>query len=301
MHLIVIPAHLAQLLHEPLRRHYSDDPTVEVIVERRTIGDSPGQTPAARRRTSDRAHPPARPKMIAASGLGSLPPEALPYTHELGFWSEIDYESSGAADAESLRLVASFQQGDETAFEGLYHLHFASIYNFLRLTLNSEDQAEDATQDVFMSAHDALSDYRHQPNIPFFAWLHTLARNQARSRLRQPDPEPLDPDRLREITATAQPWLSERALLRFVEQLPSRDQQQAFMLRELVGLSVSETASVMGKTKDAVMQLATRARTRLRREMRDDPPDWPPQRISMRRRAKPSLVLSQRRSALSAR
>jgi RNA polymerase sigma-70 factor (ECF subfamily) len=305
MHLIIIPRDLARELHEPLRHYYRDNPSVHVIVERRAGAEDPPTPGTSRqRRAGDRSPRPSSPKVVAASGHPSLPPEAIPYLDRLGVLLDIDSEATGATDAESLRLVASFQHGDRRAFEELYLLHFDGIYDFLRVTLGSADRAEDLAQEVFLKAHDALSGYRRRPNVPFLAWLRKIALNRARSELRRrPDPEPRDPSELSEAGSVAQTWLSERALTTLVQRLPSPQQQQAFMLRHLLGLSVDETAAVMGKTENSIMQLTTRALTHLRGDMReadDPPPDSPPQHISMSRRARPSLVVANRRGALNA-
>lgn len=267
MHLIVIPHDLAAELHEPLRRHYRDNPSVRVVVERRPEPDAAAKPRSRGRRAGDRRRR-ARPRLVPASWPGTPPPEALPHLGRLRYMVEIESESAELADVESLRLVSAFQQGDEDAFEELYRRHFAGVYDFLRVALPDADLAEDLTQEVFMTAHEKLGDYRVRPHVPLFAWLKAIARNLAISRLRRTDAELRDPHELADAAAEAEAsaGVGERSLIAMVERLPSTDQQRAFMLRDVFGLTVAETAAAMGKTPDSIVQLTRRARQRLRRE-----------------------------------
>jgi hypothetical protein len=189
--IIVIPSRLAHEVHEPLRRHYRDDPSVRVVVERRAPGDTLRESRSPQnRRAGDRGHRlPSRPTILATSPPKSLPPEAAPYVDQLNIYAKLDSE---ATEVESLRLVARFQHGDPDAFAGLYVRHFDRVYHYLIGFLESPEQAEDVAQDVFLKAHKALYRYRFQPGASFSAWLLRVAHNKAVSALRGTRAEPLD-------------------------------------------------------------------------------------------------------------
>ncbi|HVE67394.1 MAG TPA: sigma-70 family RNA polymerase sigma factor [Solirubrobacteraceae bacterium] len=295
---VIIPSDLARELHEPLRRHYGDDPSVRVIVERRAPDDLPG--PRAGRRTGDRG--PSRRLTISASAPGALPPEAAPHAHRLRFLRLIEPDAPDLADRDSLRLVARFQHGDPDAFDALYRRHYDGVYGYLRMSLRDSHLAEDVAQHVFVRALGALPRYRFQPGVPFWSWLREIARNEARRALRSRGiaVESHDPAQMEQTKAAAATWQSERAVVALGEQLPAR-QQQVFILRYGVGLSIAETAAVMSVTQDAVKGLSKRALAQVRQEVRAEeppPPEPPRRRLPMLARLRFSPVLRCRRTAL---
>ncbi len=64
--------------------------------------------------------------------------------------------------------------GDRAAFARLYHQHAARVHTLARRLLSKED-ADDATQEVFIRLWDKLPLYK--ADAPFGAWLHRLALN----------------------------------------------------------------------------------------------------------------------------
>ena len=74
------------------------------------------------------------------------------------------------------RLVAALRRGDETAFEAIYDRHHRALLGFCRHMLGSHEEAEDALQRVFVSAHGHLCDGTAHVNLK--PWLYTIARNR---------------------------------------------------------------------------------------------------------------------------
>jgi RNA polymerase sigma-70 factor (ECF subfamily) len=190
----------------------------------------------------------------------------------------MDPAAPGVADIESLRLVARFQRGDATAFDGLYRRHFASIYNYARMATSSADHAEDVAQQVFFRAARALPRYRIQPEVPFRAWLLTITRREVLRVLQgHAAVEPRDPEEIAAMTEVtgedrwAAKWLTLPGIAELVDELPRR-QQQVLMLRYALGMSVRETASVIGASEDAVNSLRRRG-ARLRADADGPEPD----------------------------
>lgn len=91
------------------------------------------------------------------------------------------------------------------AFERLYRRHAARVFSLARRMLGAPDRAEDATQEIFLKAWQALPSFRGE--APFGAWLARLARNELlnaiRRRHRRPPEGAAAP--AREPTARA-PW-----------------------------------------------------------------------------------------------
>jgi len=134
-----------------------------------------------------------------------------------------------------------------------------------RLLLRDAAEAEDATQQAFLSAYRVIL-AGTRPREPA-AWLATIARNEcrarARARMRRPLLEPEAWSELPDTVAEAVRRADLRALWQAIAELPPR-QRKAFVLRELAGLSYQELAVALGVSGPAVESLLVRARTRLR-------------------------------------
>jgi RNA polymerase sigma factor (sigma-70 family) len=139
------------------------------------------------------------------------------------------------------------------------------VLGLCRLLLRDPLEAEDAAQQVFLSAHRALLRGSVPRDPP--AWLGTIARNECRARIRARMREPLAlpelpadlPDPLAAAIRTADldaVWLA-------LSQLPRR-QRRALMLRELGGLSYHELGRALGVSQSAVESLLFRARRHVR-------------------------------------
>ncbi len=63
----------------------------------------------------------------------------------------------------------------EVSFEELYRTHYRRVFGLCRQLLGAWDQAEDATQEVFMRAHRVFESY--DPQQPFSRWILKIANN----------------------------------------------------------------------------------------------------------------------------
>ena len=89
-------------------------------------------------------------------------------------------------------LVARLQRGDEQALAELYDRLGTQIYSLALKLLNSHEEAEEVVQDTFMKLYNANS-YRTPDDSPR-AYIYTVARNLALSRLRKRKARPLKAD-----------------------------------------------------------------------------------------------------------
>jgi RNA polymerase sigma factor (sigma-70 family) len=167
------------------------------------------------------------------------------------------------------RLVELVRAGDDVAFEVLYERHVAGLLGFCRHMLGSQEEAEDAVQQAFVSAHGAIG--RGSREIVFKPWLYTIARNRCLSILRARREHPVELPEL--STAGLNEQVQQRAdlreLLADLQRLPEQ-QRAALVLSELGDLSHAEVAEVIGHEPHAVKGLVFRARAALaeRREAR---------------------------------
>ena len=162
------------------------------------------------------------------------------------------------------RLVDLVRAGNDAAFEAIVARYRRPLLRYCSRLL-SEERAEDAVQQAFLSAYDSLRSSRREMHLR--PWLYRIAHNSALNALRdrgigheelseqldgleRPDQAYEKSQRLRDVVAA-------------VELLPER-QRDAIVLRELEGRSYEEIAASLGVSDGAVRQLLNRARTTLR-------------------------------------
>ncbi len=175
--------------------------------------------------------------------------------------------SSEADQAEGYRLIALVELargGDSEAFGMLYDHYNASVYRFIYYRVGSVALAEDLTSETFFRALRSMSSFKWQGK-DFGAWLMTIARNltadhykAGRTRL-----EFATEDMGAHDSATDGPEnavlasLTNEALLQALGELPS-EQQECLIMRFLQGLSIAETAKILGRSDGAIKQLQLR-------------------------------------------
>ncbi len=163
------------------------------------------------------------------------------------------------------RLVARLRRGDERAFEVLYERHRRQLLAYCRQMLGSTQDAEDALQATFTSAHRALmADDR---DIDVRPWLYTIARNACQNILRRRRRHPSEP--IPEVCAAhgdpvdrAEQREEVGQLLEAVAELPEL-QRSAIVLAELHGLRHREIGTILGITPEQVKSQVFQARTNL--------------------------------------
>ena len=153
------------------------------------------------------------------------------------------------------------------AFEALHRGYATSIYSLALRIVDDPQEAQDVAQEVLIKVFRGLPESRTDLNLP--AWLYRVTVNAAfdQVRARKRRPVTVTDDAAGEPVAGADEF--ERAELSqrvesTLRELPKR-QQLALVLRDVHGLSVGETASVLGLTKGSADVLLSRARAGFRR------------------------------------
>jgi RNA polymerase sigma-70 factor (ECF subfamily) len=171
----------------------------------------------------------------------------------------------GAEEADRLiALVDLARGGDAEAFGLLYDHYHVSVYRFIYYRVGSVALAEDLTGDTFYRALRSMRTFRWQGK-DFGAWLMTIARNlttdhfkSGRARLEQVTEDMTAHDGTTEGPEHAVlASLTNQALLTALGELP-HEQRECLIMRFLQGLSIAETALVIGRSEGAVKQLQLR-------------------------------------------
>lgn len=179
------------------------------------------------------------------------------------------------------RIISRAKAGDVSSFHELVDRHQVAIFNVVLRTVSDSGIAEDVTQEAFVRAWKSVGQFRGG-NVR--GWLMRIAVNRAydtlRSQKRRPagsldalDYEPVPTWSTSAASEDPQAYstrgeLSE-ALERYLARLPD-DQRTALLLVDLEGFSYDEAAGIMAVAPGTIKSRISRARARLREEIRAD-------------------------------
>lgn len=176
-----------------------------------------------------------------------------------------------APTAEELALAA--RGGSVAAFEALVERFQEPLFNFLRVRTGNEPDAEELTQEAFLRAWQHLD--RYDPRWRFSTWLYTLGKRLAVGRFRAAGRRPRSGGDEPPETASSDPDPAEAAirdeersnLWSAASSVLRADQRSALWLRYAEGLSIQETARILGKREVTVRVLLFRARSHLAKHL----------------------------------
>ena len=178
----------------------------------------------------------------------------------------------GAAEAE---LLLRAGRGDEAAFLLLYERHRTPVFRFACRMLGSAEQAEDVTQECFLSIlrrPDAFQAERASLRTYLCAIARHLALKQLRKRGQEtlvddpPEEAPRGAAEGRDALGTVIEAEAAEAVRSAVEALPPL-QREAVVLFEYQELSLVDIATVCDVDVGTVKSRLHRARERLRRTL----------------------------------
>ncbi len=193
-------------------------------------------------------------------------PASLPVPVQSGE-VEIEHAAPEGETAVAIGLVQRAQEGDADAFGELYDRYVDQVYRYIVYRVPTVQLAEDLTSETFLRALRRISSFTWQGR-DVGAWFVTIARNliadhykSSRYRLELTTDDVSDSSNA-PVQAGPEGEVLEamqnKVLLEAVKQLNS-EQQECIVLRFLQGLSVSETATIMGKNDGAIKALQYRA------------------------------------------
>jgi RNA polymerase sigma-70 factor (ECF subfamily) len=153
-----------------------------------------------------------------------------------------------------ISLLRRLQLGDEDALIDLHERFATVVYSVTYRVLGNQQDAEEATQDVFLRLWDKAEQFDMERGS-FSAWLLTIARRVAIDRLRKrkrldPPPNSVSMDEKPHLweTTLVKDDLSDlqRTLLSTLNELPE-DQQKAIYLAYFYGMSHRDIAEHLKK------------------------------------------------------
>jgi|SRR5579863_1770157 len=181
-------------------------------------------------------------------------------------------------DEANLQMVISrAMNNDAEAFGELYQLFRARVFGLCRYLLGRQEEAEDATSEVFARLPNALKSY--EASLPFPRWLLSvtshhcvdkLRRRQLEQRLFEPGPVEALTLPVREASPLQQ-VISDESRDRVRKAIDGLAEQYRvpLALRYYSDLSYDEIAQQLGQSRANVATLIFRAKQQLRRALED--------------------------------
>jgi RNA polymerase sigma-70 factor (ECF subfamily) len=189
----------------------------------------------------------------------------------------------GAPDAALVALAAT---GDHRAFEVIMRRNNRALYRTARSVLKDDADAEEALQDAYIRAYQALPQFRSESSLS--TWLTRIVLNKSLERLRKRKRQPvsastdnivdfekhlqmasLDNSSTQSPERAAMRAQMRTLLERRIDELPAPF-RTVFVLRALEDLSVEECAECLGLPAATVRTRFFRARRLLRRSLAAD-------------------------------
>ena len=170
-------------------------------------------------------------------------------------------------------LILLMQQGDESAFETLVRLYEKKVYTLCRRMCGSDEDAQEAAQDAFLSLWRSAKSFRGDASLS--TWFYRLATNACIDLLRRNkrggERVSLDDEettlKLVDESPLPEQALERKETQRLIEEglaaLPE-EYRAILLLREAEGLSYAEIADAMHMELGTVKSRISRGRVLLR-------------------------------------
>jgi len=173
-------------------------------------------------------------------------------------------------------LVAEILRGSQEHFDLLYDSYFPRVYRFALKRLNDPGEAEDVTQEVFLTVFNALESF--QGNSTLLVWIFGITRNLVNRRFRKARPrlDSLDDERTAEVPSGAvatDDLVDARRALERCESIIDNEltplQRRIFHLKHLRRQPIRAIAAALGKSEDAIKANLYRMRRSIFEGVRD--------------------------------
>lgn len=171
---------------------------------------------------------------------------------------------------DDLELIQNIRSGQRDAYAHLVRKYQAKVLRLCSSLLGNPTAAEDAAQEIFIKAYQALDAFRG--NAAFATWLYRIAANHCKDLLRKRARQKTESwdalvesqgEQVQELLAPSPDPSAAAANAELIDRLLSPlspDYRLVLTLREAEGLSYQEIADVMKCSVDSVKARLRRAR-----------------------------------------
>jgi RNA polymerase sigma-70 factor (ECF subfamily) len=166
------------------------------------------------------------------------------------------------AELSDQALLEGIRNASEPHFTELYQRYFDRIYNFVHSRIRNHADAEEISQETFVTVFRSIGSYRGQASL--LSWIYGVARNLTNNSIRRVqsqnqklhsvDPEDLMPRPTIGRCAPDEQLFLRRYTRSIREQFESLGdwQKRVFEMRHLENLSISEIAERTDRSSDAI-------------------------------------------------
>lgn len=175
-------------------------------------------------------------------------------------------------------LIDKTIAGDEAAFRELYDTFSSRVYNTVLGFLQSAEDAEDATQEIFILIYRSIKNFNRESSLS--TWIYRIAVNKSlefiRSKKRKKrfavvksifaKEEVEEPVEFIHPGIIAENKDRAKILLKAIDKL-TENQKTAFLLNKVDNLSYKEISEIMKVSLSSVESLIFRARENLKKQL----------------------------------
>lgn len=170
-------------------------------------------------------------------------------------------------------IIVKAAGGDLEAFEFIYRATSGFVYNVAFRVVNNRQDAEEVTQEVFLTVYNKLNSFRFQSSLK--TWIYRVTANAAINYAKRVSKDHKHMELDEQITAGPQEANdniskehNEKVVTALLDSL-NPDQRACVVLRSIEGLSYQEIADALGININTVRSRLKRARETLL-SMRDE-------------------------------
>ncbi len=177
-------------------------------------------------------------------------------------------------------LIEQLKQGEQGAFRTIVELWKVMVYNTSLGILQSPEDAEDVTQEVFVQVYESIDSFKGESK--FSTWLYRITISKSMDQIRKKKRKKrfafmqsliginneviYEPPDFNHPGVVLDKKEKSATLFRCINGLPGK-QKVAFILNKLEGLSYQEVSEVMDTTISSVESLLHRAKSNLRKKL----------------------------------
>ena len=192
------------------------------------------------------------------------------------------FAPGGVANVDEAALIRAAQSGDQSAFETLVETYDQGVLRLAGNLLRSEQDAFDIYQETFLRVYKNLHNFRF--DCSFRTWLYRITISKAMDHERRKRRKKRfalvqslfgkNDEQVVDVPDFNHPGVlldrKEKAAILFgaMKTLPD-NQRVAFVLNKVEGLTYQEISEVMQTSVSAVESLLHRAKTNLRKQLKD--------------------------------
>ena len=179
-----------------------------------------------------------------------------------------------------LKWIKRAKRGDIGSYEKIYDQFARKVLNFIYRMVNSLEEAEDLTQETFVTVYQKLGSLKD--NSKFEPWLFRIARNFVYQRYRSRSPVTVSVDAVDEegqpLTQLVdegktpdesfQAGELERVVQDVINELPEK-YREVFVLSAIQKLSYQQIAEIVGRSLPSVKTDIHRARLEVRKRVKE--------------------------------